>query len=151
MQLIKDQQIIEDSRQFITDDQPIPAQGEISVSLQRWLAERDQLLSFPSKVGVRLSPTDATADLTQDLDKIALVEVEFPVYTDGRAFSHARLLRSRYHYQGEIRAVGQFMADQVFYLSRVGVNAFQLPNPSELPVALNTLQDFTVNYQLSTE
>lgn len=150
MQLIKDQQIIEDNQQFIAEDQALPAHGDITVSLTRWQQERDRLLQHPGKVGVRLEPTDAPEQLANDLDKITLIEVDFPVYTDGRAFTHARVLRSRYHYSGEIRAVGQFMADQVFYLWRVGVNAFQLPNPQHLPVALKTLNDFTVNYQPST-
>ncbi len=150
MQLIKDQNIIENNQQFITDDQTIPSSGDITVSLTRWKQERDQLLKHFGKVGVRLAPADVTDDLAVDLDKIALVEVDFPVYTDGRAFSHARILRNRHRYQGEIRAVGQFMVDQVFYLWRVGVNAFQLPNPQQLPLALETLKDFSVNYQIST-
>ncbi len=147
MQLIKDQQIIEDQQQFIADDQPLPSQGDITVSLVRWQKDREQLLKTLGKLGVRLEPADATAAIADDLGKLALIEVNFPVYTDGRAFSHARLLRHHYLFQGEIRAVGEFMADQVFYLSRVGVNAFQLPNPEELPVALNTLNDFSQSYQ----
>ena len=151
MQLIKDQQIINDRLQFIADDQTLPTSGDISVTLNRWQKERETLLQHTGKVGVRLAPADNSADLATDLDKISLVEVDFPVYTDGRAFSHARMLRHHYKYQGEIRAVGNFMVDQVFYLSRVGVNAFQLPNPLQLPLALETLRDFTVNYQPSTQ
>ncbi len=147
MQIIKDQHIIDDHQQFITDEQPLPPQGDITVSLTRWQKDRAQLLSITGRLGVRLSPVDATQDIADDLHQLALIEVDFPVYTDGRAFSHARLLRKRYGYQGEIRAVGQFMPDQVFYLSRVGVNAFQLPNPQQLPTALNTLHDFSKSYQ----
>lgn len=147
MQLIKDKSIIEDQQQFIADDQPLPNDGDITVSLGRWLKDRNTLLNHKGKLGVRLEPSDATAEIAEDLKKLALVEVNFPVYTDGRAFSHAQLVRDRYQYQGEIRAVGEFMADQVFYLSRVGVNAFQLPDPAQLPVALNTLNDFSRSYQ----
>ena len=147
MQLIKDQQIIDDQQQFIADDQPLPTQGDITVSLARWQKDRPQLLNLGGRVGVRLEPSDATEALANDLSALDLIEVDFPVYTDGRAFSHARLLRSRYQYQGEIRAVGEFMADQVFYLSKVGVNAFQLPDPQHLPAALSTLKDFSRSYQ----
>jgi uncharacterized protein (DUF934 family) len=147
MQIIKDQHLIDDHQQFISDEQPLPPQGDITVSLARWQKDRTQLLSITGRLGVRLSPVDATQDIADDLNQLALIEVDFPVYTDGRAFSHARLLRNRYGYQGEIRAVGQFMPDQVFYLSRVGVNAFQLPNPQQLPTALNTLHDFSKSYQ----
>jgi uncharacterized protein (DUF934 family) len=148
MQIIKDHKITDDQQQFVADDQPFPHQGDITVSLARWQKERAQLIgSITGKLGVRLSPADSVEALVNDLDHLALIEVEFPIYTDGRAFSHARLLRDRYQYQGEIRAVGEFMVDQVFYLSRVGVNAFQLPNPEELPEALNTLHDFSSSYQ----
>ncbi|NOT83249.1 MAG: DUF934 domain-containing protein [Methylococcaceae bacterium] len=147
MQLIKDQKIIDDPQQFIADDQPLPSQGNITVSLARWQKDRTQLLKTAGKLGVRLEPTDATATIADDLSKLALVEVNFPLYTDGRAFSHARHLRHHYRFQGEIRAVGQFMADQVFYLSRVGVNSFQLADTEKLPIALSTLKDFSSSYQ----
>ncbi|MCX7088927.1 MAG: DUF934 domain-containing protein [Methylococcales bacterium] len=147
MQLIKDQKIIDDQQQFIADDQPLPSQGDITVSVARWKKDREQLLKMPGKLGVRLSPTDAPEDITHDLNVLALIEVDFPLYTDGRGFSHARRLRGYHHYQGEIRAVGNFMPDQVFYLSRVGVNAFQLPDVQQLPTALSTLNDFSRSYQ----
>lgn len=147
MQLIKDKQIIDDNQQFIADDQALPSQGDITVSLARWQQDRATLLTHAGKLGVRLEPEDTTAALAADLSQLELIEVNFPVYTDGRAFSHARLIRDHYRYQGEIRAVGEFMADQVFYLSKVGVNAFQLPDTTQLPVALSTLNDFTRSYQ----
>lgn len=147
MQLIKDKQIIDDNQQYIGDDQAIPSQGDITVSLARWQKDRTTLLAHQGKLGVRIEPADTTAALAADLSKLALIEVNFPLYTDGRAFSHARLIRDHYQYQGEIRAVGEFMADQVFYLSKVGVNAFQLPDATQLPVALSTLNDFTRSYR----
>jgi uncharacterized protein (DUF934 family) len=147
MQLIKDQQIIDDSQQFIADEQALPSTGDITVSLARWNKERKQLLQHAGKLGVRLGPTDTASDLAADLENLPLIEIDFPVYTDGRGFSLAQQLRKQLHYQGEIRAVGQFMADQVFYLSRVGVNAFKLPNPEHLPTALSTLNDFSYSYQ----
>lgn len=150
MQIIKDQQIINDALTYIADDEALPAQGDISVSLQRWKEDQDSLLSRPSKVGVRLTASDEVSELAQSLNKLKIVELDFAVYTDGRAFSQARLLRQRYHYQGEIRAVGNFMVDQVHYLWRVGVNAFQLNKAEQLPLALELLKDFSVTYQAST-
>ena len=80
---------------------------------------------------------------------IQLIELDFPDFADGRLFSHAWLLRGRYNYQGEIRATGHYMPDQVFYLSRVGVNAFNPEKVEDLPVVLSHLNDFTVKYQNS--
>ncbi len=148
MQIIKDKQIIDDNWSYIADDTELK-DGNISVSLARWKKDKQQLLKSTGKIGVRIGPADSVEDLAADLKDIALIELDFPAFADGRIFSHAWLLRDRYNYQGEIRATGHFMADQVFYLSRVGVNAFSLEKTEDLPVALSTLNDFTVNYQKS--
>ena len=148
MQIIKDRQIVDDSWSYVADDAQLRA-GNISVSLARWKKDKQQLLKSHEKVGVRIGPADSVADLAADLMGIQLIELDFPVFADGRIFSHAWLLRGRYNYQGEIRATGHFMADQVFYLSRVGVNAFSLEKTEDLPAALSALNDFTVTYQKS--
>ncbi|MFI3186962.1 MAG: DUF934 domain-containing protein [Methylococcaceae bacterium] len=148
MQIIKDRQIVDDSWSYVADDAQLRA-GNISVSLARWNKDKQQLLKSHEKVGVRIGPADSVADLAADLTGIQLIELDFPVFADGRIFSHAWLLRGRYNYQGEIRATGHFMADQVFYLSRVGVNAFSLEKTEDLPAALSALNDFTVTYQKS--
>ncbi|MEF3076501.1 DUF934 domain-containing protein [Methylobacter sp. Wu1] len=149
MQIIKDKQIIDDSWNYISDDAELKA-GNISVSLARWNKDKQQLLHHDGKVGVRLEPSDSVDNIAEDLKKIELIELNFPVFADGRAFSHAWLLRNRYQYTGEIRATGHYMPDQVFYLSRVGINAFSLEKTEDLPAALSTLNDFTVIYQKST-
>lgn len=148
MQIIKDKQIIDDSWSYVADDAELK-DGDISVSLARWKKDKQQLLKSTSKIGVRIGPADSVEDIAADLKDIPLIELDFPAFADGRIFSHAWLLRGRYHYQGEIRATGHFMPDQVFYLSRVGVNAFSLEKIEDLPAALSTLNDFTVNYQKS--
>ncbi len=149
MKIIKDKQIIEDSWRHIADDEEI-SNGDITVSLERWNKEKTALVNHQGKIGIRIAPADDVTEIADDLNSISLVAVELPAFTDGRAFSHARLLRSRYGYQGEIRAVGSYMADQAFYLQRVGVNAFELENAEELSAALSTLNDFSVKYQAST-
>lgn len=148
MQIIKDQQIIDDSWSYVADDAELK-DGDISVSLARWQKDKQQLLKSSGNIGVRIGPADAIEDIAADLKDISLIELDFPVFADGRIFSHAWLLRGRYNYQGEIRATGHFMRDQVYYLSRVGVNAFNLEKTEDLPVALAALTDFSVNYQKS--
>ncbi len=150
MQIIKDRQIIDDNWYFVADEAELKA-GNIIVSLARWLTDKQQLLNSKDKIGIRIGPADSVSDIASDLKDIALVELDFPAFADGRIFSHAWLLRGRYNYKGEIRATGHFMADQVFYLSRVGVNAFSLEKTEDLPAALSTLNDFTVNYQKSID
>jgi len=148
MQLIKDQQIIDNTWQYIADDDELRA-GDISVSFARWQCDKQQLLAHEGKLGVRMSSTDSAHELAEDLEKLQLIELDFPDFADGRLFSQAWLLRGRYHYQGEIRAIGHYIPDQVFYLARVGVNAFSPKVCEELPDIMNKLNDFTVNYQRS--
>ncbi|MDD1628361.1 MAG: DUF934 domain-containing protein [Methylococcaceae bacterium] len=148
MQIIKDKRIIDDTWNYVADDAELKA-GNISVSLARWKQDKQQLLTRDGKLGVRIGPADAVDDIAADLKNLQLIELDFPDFADGRLFSHAWLLRDRYDYPGEIRATGHYMTDQVFYLSRVGVNAFSPEKVEDLPVVLSHLNDFTVKYQSS--
>jgi uncharacterized protein (DUF934 family) len=146
MQIIKDKQIVEDNYRYVADNEDLPS-GNITVSLARWQQGRESLLEHDGKVGLRLNFDDDFNLIANELNNIPLIELNFSFFGDGRLFSRAKLLRTRFGYQGEIRAVGNFMLDQIFYLSRVGFNAFQINNTEQLPVALKTLDDFSVSYQ----
>jgi uncharacterized protein (DUF934 family) len=148
MQIIKDKQIVDDTWSHVADDgELIP--GNICVSLERWKQDKQQLLAHDGKLGIRIEPADSIDEIAPDLKDFQLIELNFPDFADGRLFSHAWLLRGRYDYQGEIRATGHYMPDQVFYLSRVGVNAFSSVSAENLPVFLSYLNDFTFKYQNS--
>ncbi len=149
MQIIKDKQITPDDWNYIADNSPITP-GKITVSLSRWQAEKDTLLNLQGMLGIRITTDQPVALIADDLKHFALVELDFPAFTDGRGFSQAWLLRNRYHYTGEIRAVGNFMRDQLFYLHRVGINSFKLENTTDLESAAALLDDFSVRYQTST-
>lgn len=149
MPIIKNQQITENTWTFVADDSPLQG-NDITISLQRWLDDKENILAHNGKVGIRLNPGDSIDVLSEkDLTSIALIELCFPAFTDGRLFSVAQQLRSRSAYQGEIRAVGHFMADQVFYLHRVGVDAFEFSESQDLDTALSAFNDFSVRYQTS--
>ncbi|MGR9105651.1 MAG: DUF934 domain-containing protein [Gammaproteobacteria bacterium] len=150
MQVIKDKEIIEDHWVHIADD-PISAEGCITVSTARWKAEREALLARDGELGLRLSPEDRIEDFAQDLINFQLIGLEFPAFTDGRLFSVATMLRRHYGFKGEIRALGGFIRDQIFFLSRVGVNSFEFKNPSDLDGALVALEDFSVRYQKAND
>jgi len=150
MQIIKDKQIVNDTWIAIADDAELKA-GDMIVSLARWKKDKQRLLDHDGKIGVRIGPADSLEEIAADLNSIQLIELDFPDFADGRSFSHAWLLRGRYHYQGDIRATGHYMPDQVFYLSRVGVNAFKPETDEYLPAVLAHLNDFTVSYQQSIQ
>ncbi len=148
MQIIKDKQRVDNTWQFIADEESLVA-GDITVSLARWLQDKATLISHSGKVGLRLKAADTVADFAEDLAHIKLIELNFADFADGRSFSQAWLLRSRYDYKGEIRAIGRYLPEQVFYLSRVGVNAYASEKTADLDSVLNNLNDFTVKYQPS--
>jgi uncharacterized protein (DUF934 family) len=100
---------------------------------------------------LRLEPGDDPAGVADRLAGAARVEVNFPAFADGRGYSIARLLRERYGYQGELRAVGDVLRDQIFYLSRVGFDAFLLREDQDAEEALAALHDFSEVYQASVE
>lgn len=100
---------------------------------------------------LRLEPGDDPAKVADRLGAVARVEVNFPKFTDGRGYSIARLLRERYGYQGELRAVGDVQRDQLFHLSRCGFDAFLLREGQDAEEALFAFRDFSEAYQASVE
>ena len=144
--VIKNRQIVEDHWQSVADDAELST-GPIIVSLARWRQERTALLARGEPVGVRLPNTANVADLAADLPMLALVALEFPKFADGRAYSQARLLRERYGYRGEIRATGDVLRDQLFFMTRSGFDAFELRADRRLEDALEAFNDFSESYQ----
>jgi uncharacterized protein (DUF934 family) len=100
---------------------------------------------------LRLEPHEDPAAIADRLGAAARVEVNFPKFADGRGYSIARLLRERHGYKGELRAVGDVQRDQLFYLSRVGFDAFLLRDGEDAEGALAALGDFSDAYQASVE
>jgi uncharacterized protein (DUF934 family) len=133
----------------VDDEQPLPS-GAITVSLARWLADKESLLAREGKIGLRLLGDSDIEALKDDLSAFELIVLEFPTYTDGRNFSLARILRKRLHFSGELRASGDILADQLFYLKRVGVDSFEL-DEARAAFAKQAFNELTVRYQSSTD
>ena len=85
------------------------------------------------------------------LDQFELVALEFPKFTDGRSYSHARRLRDRFGYRGEIRAVGEVLRDQLFFMQRCGIDSYQVREDKDAEDALKGLSDFSVKYQTAAD
>ncbi|MEP3247079.1 MAG: DUF934 domain-containing protein [Sneathiella sp.] len=150
---IKDRKPAEDSWTPFTgleDIDTLPT-GDIYVPLQEWKERREDLLKRNSKLGVILENTDDVLDLADDLERLELVVLQFPKMADGRAYTQARLLRERLGYQGEIRAVGDVLRDQVFYMQRCGFNAFEMREDQDLSSTLKAFDEMTVTYQPATD
>lgn len=125
--------------------------ADVIVPLGVWQSHRDVLISRPGKIGVVLAPADDPAAVAKDFANLSLIAVQFPRFTDGRGYSTARLLRSRFGWAGELRAVGDVQRDQLFYLSRCGFDSYEMTDSTDVASALSAFEDFTEAYQTSVD
>lgn len=125
------------------DDLPI---GPVIVPLGLWLTNTEALIAR-GNVAVWLTGADDPALVVPWLDRLPLVAVDFPKFTDGRGYSVAYLLRSRFGWRGELRAIGDVLPDQVFYMQRVGFDAFAVRPDRSVATALRALKTFSAAYQ----
>lgn len=126
-----------------------PEDGDLLVPLALWRVRGDELRERRGRVGVWLEPTDEPAAIADSLPHLVLVAVNFPKFGDGRGYSIARLLRERYDYQGELRAVGQVTRDHLYFMESCGFDAFLLRDGEDAEEALASFDDFSEAYQAS--
>lgn len=146
MPLIKDGAEIEDTWTFIEDGNDLPTSGCITVPLAKLIDDAEQILARNQQIGVRLSPADDPHELEPFLDRITLIEIDFPRYVDGRGYSQAQLLRRRLGYAGELRAVGHVLRDQILYMNRSGFDAYQTAR-ADLANVVKALEEYSAFYQ----
>lgn len=132
-----------------------PAAGTASrrliLSLAQWPLHADALAAAGASLGICLEPADEPAAIVCLFDRIELVAVRFPTFTDGRGYSTARLLRQRHGWKGELRAVGDVLRDQMFYLARCGFDSFDLKDGESVADALQGFGDFSEVYQAAAD
>ena len=130
---------------------PAPGGGDIIVPLAMWREQRPQLRVRPSRIGVWLESDEDPAAIAEDLKLFGVVAVNFPNFGDGRGFSSGRLLRERYGWKGELRAIGDIFRDQLFYLASCGFDSFVLRKGEDPREALAGFGVFSESYQASVE
>jgi phosphoadenosine phosphosulfate reductase len=129
------------------DGEPLP-DAPVILSRKRWLAEREALARRPTPLGLHLEAGEAIADIAADLPRLALIELSFPKFSDGRAFSTARLLREKYGYAGELRAVGNVLSDQIPLMRRVGFDTFEVTHvPTRRALIEGRIPEVVLHYQ----
>ena len=156
MALIKDRRRARDHWQWLEAGADgavtqLPESGNVIVPLAAWRASRGQLLARGSGIGVWLAGDDDPSELAPDLKHLNLIAVQFTSFTDGRGYSIARLLRQRYGWAGELRAIGDVQRDQLFYLARCGFDAFVMREGENVDEALAALDDFGEAYQAGVD
>ncbi|MEY2699784.1 MAG: hypothetical protein RIQ52_539 [Pseudomonadota bacterium] len=153
MPIIKHGHIEESSWVHLADEDALPEQGACTVSAERWLSAREELseAAKAGRLGLRVSGDTDLEAIAGDLASLALVAVAFASLADGRGFSVARLLRDAYGYKGELRAYGNFLPDQLQFMTRCGFDSFEFTSERDLEKARALLTEFSVSYQSGTD
>lgn len=112
-----------DDWQRLADDEPLPADGRVLLSTRRFLAEVEASTLGNKAIGVVVEPADTVRPLLAHLDRLSLIAIDFPKFSDGRGFSHAALI-GRAGFAGELRAIGNVLIDQITAMRRLGFTAF---------------------------
>jgi uncharacterized protein (DUF934 family) len=144
MRVIKDRRIIDDAWELLPAGSAIPPSGDVIVSLAAWNTDPAARAERAGKIGV-------LPEQIEQLDRVPLIAIDFPKFSDGRGYSSARLLRERLAYRGELRAVGEVLRDQLFYMARCGIDSFALKPGKDIEGALAAFQDFSVSYQAAAD
>ena len=142
--------LAEDPFTKVLDDEPLPP-GDVIISLTRFQAEGDQLLSEGRQVGVRVESEEIVETLAYDLPRIAVVALAFPIHRNGRAYTSATLLRERLGYKGEVRAVGDVLREQAGFMVRCGFDAFEPADGATPQDWARAVHRFRHVYQRSTD
>ncbi|MEO6395724.1 MAG: phosphoadenylyl-sulfate reductase [Devosia sp.] len=142
--LFKDGAFIADPFHAWSEADDIASVRYTHIPVKVFLANRDAVLANPHPLGLLISPGDKVEDVAGDLGRFASIAINFPAFSDGRGYSSARLLTERHKYQGELRAVGDVLMDQVPLMRRCGIVAFVVTHPATRK-ALETGQLTTVN------
>lgn len=154
--IIKNKFIIEDDwivLRLAEDESPqsvgVPS-GKVIVPMSVWLAQRDMLKSR-TELGVWLASSDRPEVLQEDIARFAVIAVDFPKFADGRGYTIAYLLRERLGFKGELRAIGDVLRDQLYYMQRVGFDSFAVRSDKDINEAIKGLSDFSEVYQASSD
>jgi len=154
--LIKDGQLATDSWHLLPADasaeqlQALDG-SDVIVPLPLWQSAAELIKQRKGQTGVWLNSDEVPAALGNDVNSIPLIALNFPEFKDGRSFSSARELRTRMGYTGELRAIGDVLRDQLFFMRRCGFNAYALREDQDLDAALSAFADFHEAYQAAVD
>ncbi len=152
--IIKNDQVIDETWHLLDKDATLDGISncdDLIVPLSLWREHSHALKARDGGLGVWLEADEQVEEIAEDLQHFQVIALNFPSFTDGRHFSSARLLRERYGYKGEIRAIGDVLRDQLFFMKRCGFDAYALRADRDPYDALASLQDFSEVYQAATD
>ena len=147
MPLLKGDRVVADDWRVPAEGEPLPATGRLLVPLARLVAEAESFAGFAGELGARIEPGERVEALLPWLERLRLVAVSFPSFGDGRGYSTARLLRERYGFSGELRAVGNVLVDYRQFMLQCGFDAFEVAQGRAFDNWRQTVPTVTLSYQ----
>jgi len=153
--LIKDGAVSQDTWTFLKDatgsDVLAALRGKnIIIPLSFWQLYQEELEAYEGLLGIWLDSDELVDTIKNDISNFPIIALNFPVFSDGRSYSNARQLRQEFGYSGEIRALGDVLRDQLFYMQQCGFNSFALRHDQDVDSCLTAFADFSESYQATT-
>ncbi|TWI53175.1 uncharacterized protein (DUF934 family) [Pseudomonas duriflava] len=152
--IIKGRQVVNDNWHLLPKEtafEDVPNSDSVIVPANLWLEHGHALTLRDGGLGVWLDSDEEPESIADALEHFQVIAINFPAFTDGRGFSYARLLRERFGYKGELRAIGDVLQDQLFFMQRCGFDAYAIRADRDPETALAGLDDFTVTYQAAAD
>ncbi|WP_263142798.1 DUF934 domain-containing protein [Pseudomonas sp. RIT-PI-AD] len=152
--IIKNGQVIDETWHLLPKDATLEGLSncdDLIVPLALWREHAHALKARDGGLGVWLDADEEIEEIADTLDSFQVIALNFPAFTDGRHSSTAYLLRQRYGYKGEVRAIGDVLRDQLFALRRCGFDAFAVREDRDPYDALKAFEDFSEVYQASSD
>ncbi|WP_374981654.1 DUF934 domain-containing protein [Pseudomonas solani] len=152
--IIKNNQVIDETWHLLDKDATLDGMSncdDLIVPLALWRDHSHALKARDGGLGVWLDADEEIEEIADQLDNFKVIALNFPAFTDGRHSSTAYLLRERYGYKGEVRAIGDVLRDQLFALKRCGFDAFALRADKDPCDALKAFEDYSEVYQASSD
>lgn len=149
-QLLRDGRIQEDDYLLLHQVSELAGQAAVLLPIAEVLQNLVVIEKYAGRLGVIIQPETSVNDLLVILPKLSLIAINYPIFTDGRGHSKARLLRDKYHFPGELRAIGDVFKDTVYYLHQCGFNGFSPRSGETIDNLLAGLNVFSEGYQQSS-
>lgn len=149
--LLKDQQITDDRFQILEQEQEqavthLP-EGNLLLPVSSIDVATRANIEHNGQIGIWFDSADEPETAADVLNQFEIIGVNFPKFMDGRGYSIARLLRERFDYRGDIRAIGDVLVDQIYYLQRCGFSSFRLREDQNPEYAIEAVSTFSADYQ----
>ncbi|MDG2141580.1 MAG: DUF934 domain-containing protein [Gammaproteobacteria bacterium] len=150
--LIKNNELITDTWEILEkssgpDALAASSTNSIMVPLNLWKLYRNEAEAYSGNIAIWLDSDEFISEIKSEIDEFSVIALNFPVFSDGRSYTTARELRQTLNYEGEIRAIGDVLRDQIFYMSRCGFDSFLLRPDQDAQACIDAFRDFQESYQ----